>query len=55
MAKRVCDMCGKEKELHGGKTCEKGHFVCKQCVWADSGVFTSNEKKKCPICEKPLK
>lgn len=28
MAKRICDACGKNKELEGGKTCEKGILFC---------------------------
>lgn len=54
MAKRVCDKCGKEKDLLGGKTCEKGHFLCKQCA-VEFGVFTTHEQKSCPICNKPLR
>ncbi len=26
---RICDACGQKKELRGGKTCERGRFVCK--------------------------
>lgn len=45
MPKRICDVCGKNKDVEGGKTCEKGHFVCR----ADSG------RTKCPICKTKLK
>jgi len=31
MLRRRCDACGKEKDTWGGKTCEKGHFVCSAC------------------------
>jgi hypothetical protein len=55
MAKRVCDACGKEEPLEGGRTCEGGHFICKKCVWKGSGPFFSNEKKTCPLCKKPLR
>ncbi len=55
MAKRVCDKCGKNKDVSGGKTCERGHFICKKCVWADSGILISREKKTCPLCKKSLK
>jgi len=33
MPRRTCDACGKEKDVSGGKTCERGHFICKDCVW----------------------
>src|SRR5271156_4228224 len=53
MAKRICDVCGKDKDVSGGKTCEKGHFVCKDDVY--SGVIIISEKAHCPICKKPLR
>ena len=51
MAKRNCAECGKDKEISGGKVCEKGHFVCGYCV--GGGVFSS-AKNKCPICKTKL-
>ena len=51
MPKRVCDVCGKTKEVSGGKTCEKGHFVCSSC--ADMGW--GSKRKQCPLCKKKLK
>jgi hypothetical protein len=33
MATRVCDTCGKTKNVSGGKTCSKGHFTCKDCAY----------------------
>jgi hypothetical protein len=42
---RICDICGKEKELFRGKTCENGHFSCRVC-----GARTS-----CRLCGKKLK
>jgi hypothetical protein len=53
MSQRTCDACGKTKELQGGKTCDKGHFICKQCV-GTSG-FLSSARTKCPIDKTPLK
>jgi hypothetical protein len=53
MAERICDACGKKRDTHGGKTCEKGHFVCKECVY--SGVILIDEKKSCPVCRRPLR
>ena len=56
MSKRICDKCGKEKEVSGGKTCENGHFVCKDCAWA--GTFSGllgNSQSTCPLCKKPLR
>src|SRR4051812_29329998 len=38
MSQRVCDECGKTKEVSGGKTCENGHFVCKDCLWEGTGA-----------------
>jgi hypothetical protein len=52
MPKRVCDVCGKQKNDSGGKTCEKGHFVyygCRDVGFLDSGIT------KCPICKTKLK
>lgn len=51
MPKRICDVCGKETEVHGGKTCENGHFVCAKHVHA--GMFST--LKTCPICGKSLR
>jgi len=53
MPKRICAKCGKEKEISGGKVCEKGHFICKSCVWETAGFF-SNERRICPLCSKRL-
>jgi hypothetical protein len=53
MAERICSACGHEKNISGGKTCEKGHFICKSCVY--SGVIIIDERKVCPVCEKPLR
>jgi len=52
MSERICDACGKKKPVSGGKTCEKGHFICQGCTY--QGVFESS-KKQCPICKKPLR
>jgi len=52
MAKRICDACGKEKDVSGGKTCEKGHFICSRCV--DMG-FLVGKMTQCPICKTKLK
>ena len=52
MPKRVCDVCGKDKDVSGGKTCEKGHFVCSSC--ADMGLF-AGKRTQCPICKTKLK
>ena len=42
---RVCSSCGKDKDVSGGKICEKGHFVCKSCAY---------DRRYCPICDKKL-
>lgn len=42
---RVCSACGKDKDVSGGKICEKGHFVCKSCAY---------DRRYCPICDKKL-
>jgi NMD protein affecting ribosome stability and mRNA decay len=54
MSKRVCDVCGKEKDVAGGKTCENGHFICKDCYWKTAGIL-SGPSNYCPICKKPLR
>ena len=53
MAERICDSCGKKKDVSGGKTCEKGHFICQSCVYG--GGFFDSVRKQCPICKKPLR
>jgi len=54
MAERVCDSCGKKKQVSGGKTCEKGHFICNSCVSETIGIF-SGSRTQCPLCKKPLR
>jgi len=46
MSYRVCDKCGKSKEVYGGKTCAKGHFICHSCA---SG------HNHCPLCGHTLR
>lgn len=53
MPERTCDSCGKRRSVEGGRTCERGHFLCKSCVY--SGVIFISEKQSCPICRKPLR
>jgi hypothetical protein len=40
MAKRLCSVCGEEKDMAGGKICERGHFICRQC---------QRSLSKCPL------
>ena len=56
MPRRICDSCGKEKDVRGGKTCESGHFICQDCVYG-SGLqpLISSSRKQCPICGKQLR
>jgi hypothetical protein len=54
MAQRSCDVCGKQKDLEGGKTCENGHFVCKQCINKSAGIF-SKPLDRCPLDKSKLK
>jgi hypothetical protein len=53
MAERRCDVCGHKKSMEGGKTCDKGHFICKDCVY--SGVIFISSKKHCPLDRTPLR
>lgn len=53
MATRICDACGKHKDVSGGMTCEKGHFVCSQCKFTP-GLF-SQKRTVCPLCKTKLK
>jgi hypothetical protein len=53
MSKRTCVVDGKEKDVSGGKVCDKGHFVCKDHVY--SGVIFISEKAHCPLCKRPLR
>ena len=55
MAERACDGCGKKKDLKGGKTCDRSHFLCKECVYKGTSFFNTVEKKYCPLCEHPLR
>jgi len=50
--KRKCDACGENKDVKGGKVCEKGHFICMKCVWAGQWL---GPRKICPLDKKPLK
>ena len=54
MAKRVCDVCGKEKDVKDGIACEKGHFICSSCKRSEGFIFDS-VRTKCPICGKPAR
>lgn len=54
MSKRICDACGEEKDVEGGKTCEKGHYICKSCSH-NHGLFGPSSKTACPLCKKPLR
>ena len=47
MPKKICSICGKEKDIFGGKECENDHFTCKDCYYR-YGL-------KCKMCGKPLK
>lgn len=49
MGKRVCSECGEDKDIKGGKICEKGHFLCKAC--ASKGW---SPRKNCPVCNTKL-
>ena len=52
MPRRICDSCGKEKDVRGGKTCSNGHFICADCVY---GGILGPTKTTCPLCGKPLR
>lgn len=52
MSDRICDKCGKSKDVKGGATCETGHFICKSCV---NTAFLGGKIKNCPICRKSLR
>jgi len=54
MAKRVCACCGKEKDVAGGRICEKGHFICYHCVHETDVLLSTSGKSKCPICKSKL-
>ena len=57
MSKRTCHSCGHERELRGGKICEKrSHFVCSICANPKGhlGLFTF-PKSKCPLCDGKLR
>lgn len=45
MATRICAKCGKEHDVQGGKICEKGHFICKNCAYGH---------QHCPLCGKKM-
>lgn len=46
MAERVCDNCGHERDVSGGKTCSEGHFICYSCV---------KRHVHCPVCKHTLR
>jgi rubrerythrin len=43
----------RDKEVGGGKTCEKAYFICKECVY--NGVIFISGRTTCPICKNPLR
>lgn len=53
MPKRTCAACGNEKDVSGGKICEKGHFICSSCINKNVGIF-SGAMKTCPLDETKL-
>lgn len=56
MPKRICDACGKERDVRGGKVCSNGHFICADCVYG-SGVLQQlfgPTRTSCPLCNKAL-
>jgi len=48
-----CSSCGKVKDIEVGKTCEKGHFICKSCVY--SGLVIISEKAYCSLYKTRLR
>ncbi|MFX0207282.1 MAG: hypothetical protein ACFFDT_14945 [Candidatus Hodarchaeota archaeon] len=52
MPRRICDACGKEKDVKRGKICENGHYICANCVY---GGILDPAKTTCSLCERPLK
>lgn len=45
MARRVCDNCGEDKDVSGGKTCRTGHFICHSCAY---------RHEHCTLCHQAL-
>lgn len=43
---RVCDNCGYDKDIFGGKSCSKGHFICHSCA---------SRHIHCPLCGHTLR
>lgn len=52
MSKRRCAVCNKDKDMAGGKICEKGHFICADHIY--SWMPGSGEKTTCPVCKTKL-
>ena len=56
MATRTCDYKGHVRDLSGGRVCESGHFICKECVWGGTGGgFFGGGMQTCPLCRKRLR
>jgi len=56
MPRRMCDSCGKERDVSGGRTCENGHFICKECVYPSGfSALISGPRNQCPLCKKYLR
>ena len=53
MPRRICDSCGKEKDVKGGKVCANGHFMCVHCVYG--GGFFGSTRTSCPLCGELLR
>jgi hypothetical protein len=52
MAKRLCVVCNKEKDMEGGKICEEGHFVCEADI---NSWIPGNRRTVCPLDKTKLR
>ena len=55
MATRTCDYKGHVRDLSGGRVCESGHFICKECVWGGPRRVLGGGMQTCPLCRKRLR
>ena len=55
MAHRTCANCGKQKLPKGERICENGYFICKDCVWSESGLLSKKEIRRCSIDQTSLR
>lgn len=54
MAQRRCDKCSQERDLSGGKVCDRSHFFCRHCFNNSAGLLFG-PWERCPYDQTKLR